>query len=295
MLTADLHTLTHMNITDLHRSFKVADRPLLRHLVTLIGWLPARRLAMSMAACDALAGSAGLAAAGQVIVKDYAGALDIVDSEHFPTHGPLLICANHPGMVDASALFTAIPRNDVRVLAADRPLLRALPNIAARLICVPDDARGRALAMRQAIQHVRQGGALLTFPAGRIEPDPALMADAASTLPSWSDFTALLCRTIPDLPVVGVLISGVISGRALRNRWVQRINERKDREWTAATLQLIVPWYKAPLVRIRCAPAIVSPNTAHIQLIQTMAALIASEQAARQSCLLAPTSGVIHD
>jgi len=284
MLTADLDALTRMNITDLHRSFKVADRPLLRRFVTLVGWLPARRLAMSMATCDALAGSAGLAAAGRVIVKDYAGALDIVDAEHLPRQGPVLICANHPGMVDASALFTAIPRNDVRVLAADRPLLRAMPNIAARLICVPDDARGRAQAMRQAIQHVRQGGALLTFPAGRIEPDPALMADAASTLPSWSDFTALLCRTIPDLPVVGVLISGVISGRALRNRWIQRIHDRK-----------IVPWYKAPLVRIRCAPAITSPNTAHIQLLQTMAALIASEQAARQSCLLAPTSGVIHD
>ena len=286
MTHADLAALTAMNIRDLHQSFKVAHRPFLKPLVTAIGWFPAKRLAQSMADCDRLAGTQGLAAAGQAIVAGYAGAVDVIGADAIPRHGPLLICANHPGMVDASALFTAIPRHDVRIIAADRPLLRAMPHIAAHLICVPDDSAGRAQALRQAVKHVQQGGALLTFPAGQIEPDPAIMADASATLSKWSDFTSLISKLVPELAIMGVLISGVISARALQSPFIQHISDRKDREWMAATLQLIVPWYKAPLVRIRCAPPFAGVAHPQQHLIHTMAALIDSEQRARQSCLL---------
>lgn len=281
-MNADIRALTAMNVTDLQKSFRVHHRPIIRRIVATFGWYPAYRLACSMAECDALAGQHGLAAAGHAIVANYAGKV-AADPSTVPPTGPVLICANHPGMVDASALFTAIPRNDVLVIAADRPLLRAMPNIAARLICVPDDATGRARAMREAARHLKNGGALLTFPAGKIEPDPAVMDDAHTTLSEWSDVTVLFCRLVPDLPVVGALISGVISDRALRNWWIRRIPERKERDWMAATLQLIVPWYKVPLVRIRWT-ACMTTTPDHIMpaLANQMAHLIQQEYEARR-------------
>ncbi|MFN5058552.1 MAG: 1-acyl-sn-glycerol-3-phosphate acyltransferase [Chloroflexota bacterium] len=281
-MKADIRALTAMNVTDLQKSFRVHHRPIIRRIVATLGWYPAYRLARSMAECDALAGQHGLSAAGHAIVTNYAGRVEVAPST-IPKSGPVLICANHPGMVDASALFTAIPRNDVLVIAADRPLLRAMPNIAARLICVPDDPAGRARIMREAARHLKNGGALLTFPAGKIEPDPAVMDDAHTTLADWSDVTALFCRLVPDLPVVGALISGVISARALNNWWIRRIPERKERDWMAATLQLIVPWYKVPRVRIRWTDPIV---ITHEQVKPTLAAhmhqLIQQEYEARR-------------
>ena len=281
-MNADIRALTAMNVTDLQKSFRVYHRPIIRRIVATLGWYPAYRLAQSMAECDALAGQHGLSAAGHAIVSSYAGRVEVAPTT-IPKSGPVLICANHPGMVDASALFTAIPRNDVIVIAADRPLLRAMPNIAAHLICVPDDPAGRARIMREAARHLKHGGALLTFPAGKIEPDPAVMDDAHTTLADWSDVTTLFCRLVPDLPVVGALISGVISARALNNWWIRRIPERKERDWMAATLQLIVPWYKVPRVRIRWTDPIVS---AHEHVKPTLAAhmhqLIQQEYEARR-------------
>lgn len=277
-MQANIDVLTAMNVADLQKSFKVDQRPVLRRIVAVLGWWPARRLARSMAACDRLAGQQSLAAAGQVIVDQYATQVDYVGTAHIPRTGAVLICANHPGMVDTSALFVAINRPDVLVIAADRPLLRALPNVAARLICVPDEVAGRAQAMRIAARHLRNGGALLTFPAGHIEPDPAVMDDADATLVDWSAVTALFCRLVPGLPVVGALVSGVISARALQNWWVRRMPVRKDRDWFAATLQLIVPWYRATLVRVRCAQPLIGGEG----LIDGMRELIAQERAARQ-------------
>ena len=282
-MRANIDTLTAMNLADLYATFGVAKRPWLRWVVTLLGWWPSRRLAQHMAMCDAQAGAVGLVAAGRVIVSAYAQAVDHVNPHHVPRHGPVLICSNHPGLSDAAASFVAIDRPDLKVIAAERALLDELPNIAAQLICVPDDATGRAQAIRAAAHHLKRGGALLTYPAGRIESDPAVFDDAAVTLPVWSEMATLFGRLVPDLVVVPVLVSGVISARALDNWYVRRIPVRRDRDWMAATLQLIVPWYKAGLVRV-CfgTPCRAEGGSIHQQLIAEMHTLIVHEQGVRR-------------
>lgn len=278
---ANIDTLTAMNLADLHHTFGVTKRPWLRWIVTLLGWLPSRRLAQHMAICDAQAGTAGLAAAGRVIVAHYARAFDIVAAEHIPRTGPVLICSNHPGLSDAAATFVGINRSDLKVIAAERALLDALPNMAMQLICVPADAAGRAQAIRTAARHLKAGGALLTYPAGRIESDPAVFDDAAVTLPHWSEMAAVFGRLVPHLVVVPVLVSGVISARALQNWYVRRIPVRRDRDWMAATLQLIVPWYKAGLVRMRCGAPMHADTDIHTALIAAMHQLIVDEYEVR--------------
>lgn len=280
-MRADIDTLTAMNLADLHHTFGATNRPWWRRVVTLLGWIPSRRLAHHMAACDAQAGVSGLVAAGRVIVAHYAGALDIVDAHHIPRTGPVLICSNHPGLSDAAATFVGINRTDLKVIAAERALLDALPNIAAQLICVPADATGRAQAIRAAVRHLKGGGALLTYPAGRIESDPAVFDDAAVTLPVWSEMATVFGKLVPQLSVIPILVSGVISVRAHQSWYVRRITVRRDRDWMAATLQLIVPWYKAELVRIRCGMPLTAAADVHTQLLTAMHQLIADEYEVR--------------
>ncbi|MDC3952692.1 1-acyl-sn-glycerol-3-phosphate acyltransferase [Polyangium jinanense] len=134
-----------------------------------------------------------------------------------PERGPLLIVSNHPGLYDALALFSAVGRDDLAVIAAARDLLFALPHVRKHLLSAPPDARA-GLTLRTAARHLTRGGALLHFPAGRIEPDPRLVSPGESALhafqPGLDALLALASRARPDLVVVPVIVSGVVSLRA---------------------------------------------------------------------------------
>ena len=94
--------------------------------------------------------------------------------------------------------------------------------------------------MRRAISHLRSGGALLTFPAGEIEPDPAIHRGAAQALDRWSASSLFFLRFVPDCVVVPVVVSGVLARGA---QWVPLTRLRRkpaDRERMAAMLQVLV-------------------------------------------------------
>ena len=275
-MPADRTVLTRYNLDDVVVAFGAQKRPLRRIVVRALAWWPARRLAQILVTADALAVSAGIVVACALLVKRIAGASAHTGADRIPATGPLICVANHPGLVDAPALVQTIGRADLRIIAAERPLLRALPGIAAFLIEVPAEGPGRAHALRAAVRHVRSGGALLTFPAGRIEADPAVLDDAQATLPLWSDMPAILRRAVPDATVVAMLVSGVTSARALQHPLVQRIAVRRDREWLAATVQLIIPWFRAPLVDVRVG-VVAAQHTVLAMMLQ----LLCEERSAR--------------
>jgi len=273
---ADRTVLTRYNLDDVVVAFAAQQRPLRRIIVRALAWLPAHRLAQTLVDADGLAATAGLPAACALLIERIAGTSDIIGAAQIPTTGAVVCVANHPGLVDVAGLCVAIGRQDIRIIAAERPLLQALPGFTQHLISVPESGPGRAHALRAAVRHLRAGGALLTFPAGRIEPDPAVQTDAHATLPLWSDMPATLRRAVPGVPLVAMLASGVTSARALSNPLVQRVPVRRDREWLAATLQLIIPWYKARVVRIRVAQVAAQESERY-----TMHALIVAERRAR--------------
>jgi len=250
---ADLSILTQYNLDDVVVAFGAQKRPLRRALVRFFAWIPARRLAQTLVEADGLAASAGLPAACALLIERIAGTSDIIGAAQTPATGAVVCVANHPGLVDVAGLCVAIGRQDIRIIAAERALLRALPGFSQYLISVPESGPGRAQALRAAVRHLRAGGVVLTFPAGRIEADPAVQPDAHATLPLWSDMPMTLRRAVPGVPLIAMLASGVTSARALHHPLVQRVPVRRDREWLAATLQLIIPWYRAPVVRVRVA------------------------------------------
>jgi 1-acyl-sn-glycerol-3-phosphate acyltransferase len=212
---------------------------LARRWVGLVVRRPALVFARQVLAFDDAVARAGIRAASQVLLSAYVEGLRVRGAERIPARGPVLLLSNHPGMTDTAALFAAIQRADLKILAADRPFLRALPAAARSLIFIPEDPRGRLPALRAAVEHLRAGGALLTFPAGEIEPDPAVLPGAREALTRWSASSALFLRAVPQSFVVPVVVSGVLSPRAQRHPIALLRRKRPDRERLAAMLQIV--------------------------------------------------------
>ena len=225
-----------------------------RSLLELLSSVPARRLAGQIATYDDIVGGSGLPAGGAWALRRLSRGGVVEGKEQVPRGGPLLVVSNHPGLADAVALFAAMPRDDLRVIAADRPFLSALPNTSRALITVPETPNGRANAVRLAARHLRKGGAAITFPGGKIEPDPAVLPGAAEALGAWSGSVDLFARLVPDLTVVPAVVSGVISPSALRNPLALLRRDPRDRAWLSATLQMLVPALRNVTTRVQFGP-----------------------------------------
>jgi 1-acyl-sn-glycerol-3-phosphate acyltransferase len=246
---ASLADLTWLNVADILAAFGLPRALPLRGLAELAVREPARRFARQIATLDAIVGTAGLQAGGAWICGQLSGGVEVRGGPP-PAAGPLLIVANHPGLVDAAALFSAIPRPDLRVLAITRPFLRALPNIAGRLFTVGATPASRTAAVRAAARHLRAGGALLTFPAGQIEPDPLSSDGAAASVDSWSDSVNLLARLAGDAAVLPMIVGGVISPAAVGHPLARLRRDPADHRWLAAILQLMLPQLRQGRVRV---------------------------------------------
>jgi len=163
--------------------------------------------------------------------------------------GPFLALSNHPGMVDTLALFSALNRSGLKIIAVDRPFLKALPNTSERLFYVTDDQSARMALVRQVSGHLRSGGAALTFPGGEIEPDPNVYPGAVEALDSWTDSVGVFVRMAPETAILPVLVRGVIWEKTAKHPLVRLKKTREEREKLAAAFQLLahVVWNKKPL------------------------------------------------
>src|ERR1700751_2897016 len=120
------------------------------------------------------------------------------DFERIPAKGPVVAIANHPfGVLDGAALAVLISRvrPDVRLLA--NSLLAGIPELHKYCIFVDpfqsQSATDKNLRpLKQAIDWLRQGGALAVFPAGEVSQINVRQAQV--TDPEWSTVAARLVR-----------------------------------------------------------------------------------------------------
>lgn len=197
---------------------------------------------------DAFGRGVGAAAATDLLAG---WGIGVVATGVAPSSGPRLFVSNHPGLGDVLALLSVLPSDGLKIVARDRPFLRALPHLAESLFLIPEVNSWGVL--KQVSSHLAQGGAVLTFPAGRIEPDPAWAPRADWT--SWSQSTALWARTVPGLVVQPLLVAGV-RARGFVDPWFARWRRKSaDRDWTAAVGQLVgqVLWGRPRSQRIEVA------------------------------------------
>ncbi|MFK7865041.1 MAG: lysophospholipid acyltransferase family protein [Pseudohongiellaceae bacterium] len=127
-----------------------------------------------------------------------------------PKQGPVLIVANHPlGGLEGVAIAKIIAefRPDLQVLT--NQLLRRIPELADMFIGVDvlssNAASGNVGGIKQVHQHLKNGGAVLIFPAGMVsayEPDHQRVQDR-----SWSRLVGQLIKRY-DCACIPVYVGG---------------------------------------------------------------------------------------
>ncbi|WP_369932510.1 lysophospholipid acyltransferase family protein [Rhodovulum sp. 12E13] len=138
-----------------------------------------------------------------------------------PERGPLVVVANHPhGLVDGMVLAELVGRvrQDYKILT--RSLLTGVAEIDRFMIPVPfaheEDALQQNLEMRKrAMDHLREGGAIVLFPSGVVAASETMFGAAVER--EWNPFTAKMIQR-SGARVVPVYFPGQNS------RWYQMAN-----------------------------------------------------------------------
>lgn len=192
---------------------------------------PAGRLGAIAARADAAAGAAGIGAGSRSVLDDLSVRVSARGADTIPLAGPLLVAANHPGGLDSLAILARIPRKDVHVIISDSPLTRTFERAGRHFIYASPGPRGRAAALRTAIDRLRAGEAVLIFPHGDVEPDPELAASPAGALGEWSRSVEVMLRAAPGARLLAVIASGALSPRYARGplSLLRRSPERKQK------------------------------------------------------------------
>lgn len=237
-MTSNLETLTEINLDDLVSSFGWQDSPLLSRLLRFFFRKPAQTFAKHVVEYDDIVGAHGIVEGGWNLSRRYVQDIRIIGADRIP-ESAFLALSNHPGMTDTLALFAALNRKDLHIIALDRPFLNALPHTTAQLFYVYDDPAKRMTLVRQVSAHLKKGGAILTFPAGHIEPDPDVYPGAVESLKDWTDSVGVFIRMAPDAAILPVLARSVVA-KKYANHWVLNIKKnREEKEKLATALQLL--------------------------------------------------------
>lgn len=117
---------------------------------------------------------------------------------NIPKEGPLVVVSNHPhGLLDGMILAELVGRvrTDYKVLT--RSLLTGVPQIEQFMLAVAfpheADAQRLNIEMRQkCMEHLKQGGAIVLFPAGSVATAQNFFGPAIE--PEWNPFTAKMIR-----------------------------------------------------------------------------------------------------
>lgn len=251
--------LIEINTDDILAALGWDRKPVVRAAARLAARGPALVFAREIRAFDDDIARRGITEAAGSLLDRHVSRCDVSGAEGIPPRGPVLILSNHPGMTDTLALLAAIPRADLKVLAADRPFLRAIPAAARSLIFIPDQKEHRVAAVHQAIDHLSSGGALLTFPAGEIEPDPAVLPGAEDSALRWGSSALLFLRRVPETSVVPVVVSGVLAPGAQRHPFTLLRKRGAERERLAAMLQVVTHTFFPGIWRVRVAVDFLAP------------------------------------
>jgi len=242
-MTSNFELLTQINLDDVVSSFGWQDRPTLARLLRKVFLKPAQTFAGIMTDFDSSVDARGLVEASRLMqrhfVRDVRVFGDDASGQNLIPDSAFLALSNHPGMSDTLSLFCALNRPDLKIIALDRPFLKALPNLSRQLLYVKEDSASSMSLVRQVTSHLRAGGAALTFPAGQIEPDPDVYDGALDSLKSWTDSAGVFIRLAPETAVLPVFVRGVIYDRTAKH-WLLNIKKtRFEKEKLAAALQLL--------------------------------------------------------
>jgi hypothetical protein len=199
-----------------------------------------RRFASQAEAFDRAVARDGFQCATQSLLAKWTAGLRIEGQDQLPQTGPLLVAANHPGIFDAMSVASVLPREDLKIVAAANPVLRALPNIRRYFIYSTLDTHVRMATIRRALRQLKQGGALLICSSGKLDPDPYYFPQAASrALERWSRSLELLLEKVPETKLVIAINFGFVAPEFMQHPLTHLRRNDEARQKLAEFIQVI--------------------------------------------------------
>src|ERR1051325_1893471 len=236
----EIHALTETLIYELAKAFALPGSELSKKLIRLTFGKAARATAKVGIGLDCAVAEGGLPAGARWLLPRFVKSHSACGVENIPASGPLVIASNHPASIDSIVISAHVNRPDYKVIIGDIPFFEHLPHLSQHSIFAPDlnDTAGRMQVVRESIRHLRNGGALLIFPRGSIEPDPAWMPQPEAEFDHWSRSLEIFMQRVPHLQILITIASGVISKSAMHHplTWFRR--SRPDRQRIAFLYQL---------------------------------------------------------
>ncbi len=253
MKSSEKDSLTKILLEDIKTSANLGGRRIISWMIDTFGYRSAGRLADLLARIDEQLPESSLQETAERTVNTLADGF-IVDSQgKIPAEGPLLVVANHPGLIDILGVLAVLKREDIKVVAQQKGFMHVLRNINRHMLTIEPDSTFKLSAIREIIRALNEGMAVVIFPKGQLEPDPALMDGAIESLQGWSDSIGVFLNKVPETALLPVLVSGVVTERAFNSRFAQIGWNQKRRHQFAMARQFLAqrvsrdPAWKIPL------------------------------------------------
>lgn len=175
------------------------------------------------------------------LLTHFVSGFDVSGAEFIPPTGPLIIASNHPASYDGIVITACVPRNDFKIIIGEIPPYRFVSHISSCAIFSPPvkNTIGRMQTVRNAIKHLKNGGALLIFPRGGIEPDPAFMPAPDAEFDQWSRSLEIFLRSVPETQVLVITVGGVISKKIFDHPITWFRKSRADKQRLAFMYQIL--------------------------------------------------------
>jgi len=231
--------LARIIIGEILDHFHISRASKFGRILNLLMYPAMRRFGNVAAQFDRVVVGASLNRAAYEVRTHFFRHLEIVGADNIPLDGPLLVVSNHPGGADSVAAMVGLSRPDTHILVIDRPLLRAMTNTRQHLIRFNHKEPSFLVPLQHVLAVLRSGQTVLTFPLGTVEPDPAILPSAARQhLKDWSRSIGLILSRVPELRILPMIISGVLSPAAWKNPLIRLGRTQRERLQIAMILQL---------------------------------------------------------
>ena len=226
-------------LSEIVRAAGLPDKRIWRKFIKAIFWLPAKRFSKLGSHFDKLVYQHGFRKAIDISLGLLVEDVKTIGDVHTPKKGPLLIVSNHPGTYDALCLAAKLPRDDVKIVSSNISFLKIMKNANEHFLFTSIDSYVRMIVIRNAIRHLERGGALIIFPSGHMDPEPACMNGAMEALDEWSKSIEVFLHKVPETVVQVAVVSHVLEKRFLSNPITHIRKGRRERQRIAEFLQIV--------------------------------------------------------
>ena len=224
---------------EIYKAGKIPDIAILRRMIQGVLKKPVTNFSHFIARLDALIRDFGFPDAAELAIKELAGGAEARGVDAIPLEGPVIITSNHPGTYDGFVLISQLLRNDFKMMVSGIPFFMNLPNASKHLIYSTHDISGRMEAIRRSVRHLKNGGVLVIFPSGRIDPGPAVLPGAEEALSNWSRSIELFMRKVSGAELVLTIVSGVLSDEFIRHPYPRLFKNNHERRRVMEFMQVI--------------------------------------------------------